>query len=381
MNIAILNYHRLGGSGIVAYEIGRAMAEERGHSVHFIGLEPPFRLKDQMLERVTFHQVDLQEYPVFDHQPYALALASQLSEIILKYDIDVIHSHYALPHAVSAILAKEISGRPVTCVTTLHGTDITVVGSHPGMRNITEYAIRMSDVVTAVSNNLKNETEEKFSIPPGKIQTVYNFINTRDFYPAIPKLPTQCDGACMILHVSNLRPVKAPLDVIRIFAGILKLSDIDIRLCIFGEGPMQSEMMRLASELGVEDKVNFLGIFHHIASLMASSKLMLLPSKQESFGLAALESMACGVPVVASRVGGLPEVIDHGKDGLLFESGDLEGAVEHALRLLNDGDFYSRMSEAAVQTATHKFSRVKIIDQYEALYRSRHPDEVTPSNP
>jgi N-acetyl-alpha-D-glucosaminyl L-malate synthase BshA len=326
-----------------------------------------------MLERVTFHQVDLQEYPVFDHQPYALALASQLSEIILKYDIDVIHSHYALPHAVSAILAKEISGKPVTCVTTLHGTDITVVGAHPGMRNITQYAIHKSDVVTAVSDSLKKDTEDTLAIPPGKIQTVYNFINTHEFYPNAPKMSAYCDGACMILHVSNLRPVKAPLDVVRIFAGILNRTSMDLRLNIFGEGPMQSEMMRLVAELGIDDKVHFLGIFHPIASLMASSKLMLLPSKEESFGLAALEAMACGVPVVASRVGGLPEVIDHAVNGLLFEPGDLDEAVEHALRLLTDEKFYVRLSEQAVRTATVTFSRVKIIDQYEKLYHSHTP--------
>ena len=177
MNIAILNYHRVGGSGVVAYEIGRAMAEERGHRVHFIGLEPPFRLQDNFFDSVIFHKVDLQEYPVFDYQPYALALASQLSEIIQKYDIDVIHSHYALPHAISALLAKEISGKKVKLVTTLHGTDITIVGAHPSMMNITRYAIEKSDAVTAVSNSLKKDTEDRLGIKPGKIQTIYNFIN------------------------------------------------------------------------------------------------------------------------------------------------------------------------------------------------------------
>ena len=177
MNIAILNYHRIGGSGIVAYEIGRSMAEDRGHQVHFIGLEAPFRLGGRFSENIRFHKVSIKEYPVFDYQPYDLALASQLSEIIMRYDIDVIHSHYALPHAISAHLAKEISGQPVKTVTTLHGTDITVVGVHPTMKNITRYAIEVSDEVTAVSNFLKKETEERFNIAGNKIKTVYNTCN------------------------------------------------------------------------------------------------------------------------------------------------------------------------------------------------------------
>jgi len=370
MNIAILNYHRLGGSGIVAYEIGKAMAEERGHSVHFIGLEPPFRLRDRLLDRVTFHRIDLQEYPVFDHQPYALALASQLSELVLKYDIDVIHSHYALPHAISAILARQITGRDVKCVTTLHGTDITVVGAHPSMRNITRFAIQASNVVTAVSNSLKRDTEITLGIEPGKIVTVYNFVNTDDFNPEVKKMaPSSCrEGDCIILHASNLRPVKAPLDVIRIFHGLIRKVGDHLSLCVFGEGPMQSEMMRLSRDLGIEERVNFLGIFQNIAALMSASRLMLLPSKQESFGLAALESMACGVPVVASAVGGLPEVIEDGVNGCLFGAGDLDEAIQKGARLLQDDALYQRVRRNAIHTATDTFSRLKIIDRYEALY-------------
>ena len=369
MNIAILNYHRIGGSGIVAYEIGRGMVEEKGHRVHFIGLEPPFRLRDNFIDRLTFHKVSLKEYPVFDYQPYALALASQLSEIILNHDIHIIHSHYALPHAISALLARDVSGKKVKCVTTLHGTDITIVGSHPSMMNITRHAIEKSDVVTAVSNSLKLETEEKLGVKKGKIKTVYNFVNTSFFNPGLKKIQfPQCKGKVMILHVSNLRPVKAPLDVIRIFHGISENVNLDLRLCIFGEGPMQSKMKELTSRLNIEDKVNFLGIFNNLGSLIASSKLMLLPSLTESFGLAALEAMACGVPVIASNVGGLPEVIQDGVNSCLFELGNLEEAVEKSVSLLKNDKQYQQMSLNAVETATHRFSRTKIINEYEKLY-------------
>lgn len=370
MNIAILNYHRIGGSGIVAYEIGSAMAEERGHRVHFIGLEPPFRLGDDFLDRVTFHRVEVKEYPVFDYQPYTLALASQLSEIILKNDIQVIHSHYALPHAVAALLARDIAGKPVRCVTTLHGTDITIVGAHPSMMNITRFAIEKSDRVTAVSHSLRRDTEEKLGIKKGKITTIYNFVNTRDFNPELKKVElSHCRDAVMILHVSNLRPVKAPLDVIRIFFGIQKESDLNLRLCILGEGPLQTEMIKLAADLGIGEKVRFLGSYHELGPLIAASRLMVLPSIQESFGLVALESMACGVPVVASRVGGLPEVIRDGVNGCLFESGNLREAVQKSLRLLNDPTLYRKVSREGIRTANETFSREKIIRQYESIYR------------
>lgn len=369
MNIAILNYHRVGGSGIVAYEIGRAMAEDLGHRVHFIGLEPPFRLRENFLDRITFHRVEVKEYPVFDYQPYALALASQLSEIILENEIDVIHSHYALPHAIAALLARDISEKKVKCVTTLHGTDITIVGAHPSMANITRYAIEKSDAVTAVSNSLKRDTEERLGIQEGKIKTIYNFINTKDFNPGLKKIElSHCRNTDMILHISNLRPVKAPLDVIKIFQGMTKKLNLRLGLCILGEGPMQTEMMRLASELGISHLVNFLGSYHDLGPLIVASKLMILPSIQESFGLVALESMACGVPVIASRVGGLPEVIEDGVNSYLFECGNLEEAIEKSVNLLKNQDLYKKISRQAVKTADTRFSREKIIRQYESVY-------------
>ena len=370
MNIVILCYHRIGGSGVVAYEIGRAMAEERGHTVHFMGLEPPFRLKENDDDRMQFHKVQVKEYPVFDYQPYDLALASQLSTIIKHFHIDVIHSHYALPHAISALLARDISGKKsVRCVTTLHGTDITVVGSHPGMRDITRYAIEKSDVTTAVSNSLVRESEDVLGITPGKIKTIYNFINPKIFNPSLRPIDCESEkGKIIILHLSNLRAVKRPLDVIKIFHGIYKAINQPIELRIVGEGPLQYEMMAEVEKLGMEPHVRFLGVRSNIGAVIACSNLVLLPSQQESFGLAALESMACGVPVLASRVGGLPEVIEDGHSGFLFQVGNTEEAAEKAVKLLNDRELYHSIRQAGINVALEKFAMDKIINQYEKIY-------------
>lgn len=371
MNIAILCYHRIGGSGIVAYEIGRAMAEERGHHVHFMGLEPPFRLKDNQSENMTFHRVAFKEYPVFDHQPYALALASQLSSLIRRCKIEVIHSHYAMPHAISALLARDIAGIPVRTVTTLHGTDITVVGQHPSMIEITRYAIEKSDVVTAVSKNLVEDSEKILGITPGKIVTAYNFINPKIFHTDLkPKECTAENGKLVIAHISNLRPVKRPLDVIRIFHGMLKRTALPLELHVVGEGPMQYDVENLVEELGIQKWVKFLGVRNDIGNVLACTDLMLLPSEKESFGLAALEAMACGVPVAASRVGGLPEVIEDGRSGILFEMGDVEEAAEKAIRAIQNPGLFQSLRVEAVKTATETFAMEKIIDQYEELYRS-----------
>lgn len=370
MNIAILSYHRVGGSGIVAYEIGRAMAEERGHKVHFIGLEPPFRLKTNLNGSMSFHKVCVKEYPVFDFQPYSLALASQLAEIIEEHWIDVVHSHYALPHAVSAILAREISKKKVKCVTTLHGTDITVVGAHPTMKNITRYAIDNSDVVTTVSESLKRDTIEAFGVNKNKIKCIYNFINPEHFNPSLRTDLSEKRRKRVLIHVSNLRPVKRPLDVINIFNLVQKKSKEDVELWVVGDGPMQFEMISLAEKLNIRKKVRFLGVCSSLGSMIASSDIMLVPSQKESFGLSALESMASGIPVVVSRVGGLPEVVTDNESGFLFGVGNVEEAAEKCLMLLNDGKLYKRISEGGLRDASKKFSMKKIISQYEEIYKS-----------
>jgi N-acetyl-alpha-D-glucosaminyl L-malate synthase BshA len=368
MNIVILCYHRIGGSGVVAYEIGRAMAEDKGHTVHFMGLEPPFRLRNSSSQRMKFHKVEVNEYPVFDYQPYSLALASQLSNIIKRCNIDVIHSHYALPHAISALLAREISGRPVKCVTTLHGTDITVVGAHPSMTDITCYAINKSDVATAVSRALAEETEKKLCVAKNKIKTVYNFINPIFFNPGLKEEAPKRDKT-VIIHASNLRAVKRPLDVIGIFHGIYRYLGDSVELRVVGEGPLQYDMVEEAERLGIEKSVIFEGVVSDIGRAIASADMLLLPSQQESFGLVALEAMACGVPVIASRVGGLPEVIDDGRSGFLFPVGDIDGAVEKSVRLLKNKTLYDSVCKEALKDATEKFDMNKIIDQYEELYK------------
>jgi len=370
MQIAILNYHRLGGSGIVAYEIGRAMAENRGHEVHFIGLEPPFRLQDNLSNRMHFHRIALHDYPVFNYPPYTLALASQLGDLIDQYNIEVVHSHYALPHAVAAILARDIAGRRVRCVTTLHGTDITVVGAHPTMKNITRYAIQHSDAVTAVSRDLKSRTVTMFGIDPDRIDVVYNFVNPEVFHPGLrPTERNRPEAPFVVLHMSNLRPVKQPLDVIRIFHGLVNHAPASMALWVLGEGPMQPEMIRLARDLGIADRVRFLGERNPVGPIVASADLMLLPSREEAFGLSALEAMACGVPVLAAAAGGLPEVVRDSETGFLFPPGDMNTAIRLGTELLTNDELRRRMGESARKDALHRFNMADIVQQYESIYQ------------
>jgi len=373
MNIAVLCYHRVGGSGIVAFEIGCAMSQ-RGHTVHFVGIEPPFRFGKAGCDRLRFHKVNIYECPVFDYTPYILATASQLSEIIAAEKIDVIHSHYALPHAVAAHLARDISGRQVRCITTLHGTDVTMVGADPSLKSITRHTLLVSDVVTAVSHFLRKETETIFDVPSGRIYTVYNFVNTAFFNPGM-KSQMETDKAlsdkgdkAVVLHMSNLRPVKAPLDVIRIFRKLLERVHRPLELWIVGEGPLQGQMRDFAAALGIAGSVRFFGARNEVGPLLANADLFLLPSDQESFGLAALEAMACGVPVVATRAGGLPEVIEDGVSGALFDKGDIEAGAERAAEILVDRDLAESMRAAAFEIVNGRFREDAIIDRYEQLY-------------
>lgn len=370
MNICVLHYHRIGGSGVVAYEIGRAMAEDRGHTVHFMGLEPPFRLADTLTDRMHFHRVWVKEYAVFDHQPYALALASQLADLIVKEKIDVIHSHYALPHAVSAVLAKEMSGKAVKTVCTLHGTDITVVGSHSSLKNITRWAIDKTDAVTCVSDYLKAETVRHFDIDPKRLHTIHNFINPQFFHPRLKMVSgTPHRGGCQtVVHVSNMREVKDPLAVIRIFNGMLQKIGC-LELFVVGEGPLLPDMQALTQKLGIGGSVRFMGIRQNIGPILAGCHLTLLPSRQESFGLSALEAMACGVPVLASRAGGLPELIEDGVDGLLFDPDNPQEAIDKGVALLSDPSARERMGAAAFESSQKKFGMSRLVDQYEAVYR------------
>ncbi|MBN2441016.1 MAG: N-acetyl-alpha-D-glucosaminyl L-malate synthase BshA [Spirochaetales bacterium] len=370
MRIAILSYHKIGGSGIVAYEIGRVMAEERGHEVHFVGLEPPFRLKENNSKNLNFHKVWVSDYPVFNYPPYALALVSQLAELIRDCGIDVIHSHYALPHAIAAIMAREVAKKNVRCITTLHGTDITIVGAHPAMKMITCYALEKSDVVTAVSDFLKKETERIFGVCSNEIRRVYNFVNPNTFHPEIKSRKKDESGKKVIMHISNLRPVKRPLDVIRIFHKIFTKTEIPLELWIIGDGPLKSEMVSLAEELSIRPYIKFLGVKHPVGPLIAQADIILISSLTESFGLAALEAMACKVPVVATRTGGLPEVIEDGISGMLFDVGDIDVAADKSLQLLTNKKLNSCIKKEGLHVVSKKFNYRAIVDEYETLYKA-----------
>jgi len=372
MNIAVLCYHRLGGSGILAHEMGLALADTGRHHVHFIGVEPPFRYLDDYHANIHFHKVEVKDYPVFMFFPYTLSLASQLADIVDECGIDVIHSHYAIPHAVAAYLARDIAKRTPRTVTTLHGTDITLIGSHPTFKNITRHAINTSDAVTAVSDYLIRKTESVLDIPPGKIHRIYNFVSARLFNTEqrCSCMKNLCKHSRVITHASNLRAVKAPLDVVRIFHRLVEDGQNDVELWIIGDGPLRGEMAAEAETLGIKDRVQFLGIQTNLGRILVCSDIFLLPSREESFGLAALEAMACGVPVVASNRGGLPEVIEDGVSGFLIEQGDIEAGARSAARILTDEQLHQRMSAAAVKTATETFRADDIIAQYEAVYHA-----------
>ncbi len=366
MNIAILNFHRLGGSGIVAYEIGKAMAEKKNYHVHFVGLQHPFRYQENFNEKIHYHKISIKEYPVFDFQPYTLALASQLAELVERMNIHVIHSHYAIPHAIAAILAKQISKKKVKCITTLHGTDITIVGSHSSMIHITKYAIENSDKITVVSNYLKEKTEKFFQINPNKIQTIYNFVNP-NYYKM--KENKKLENPIIFFHSSNLRVVKNPLETIKIFDQIQKKTSKKCFLWVVGEGPLEHRMLTLCKKLNIEDKVKFLGIQVNPAHFLKKASFFLSTSQDESFGLAALEAMACGVPVISTRVGGVSEVVIEGKDGYLFEPKDISKATEIALSLINNPKKWEVLSKNAYDSARKRFAMNEIIEQYNSLYQ------------
>ena len=366
MNIAILNFHRLGGSGIVAYEIGKAMAEKKNYHIHFVGLQHPFRYQENFNEKIHYHKVSIKEYPVFDFQPYTLALASQLVDLIERMNIDIIHSHYAIPHAIAAILAKQISKKKIKCITTLHGTDITIVGSHSSMIHITKYAIERSDKITVVSNYLKEKTEKVFQINPNKIQTIYNFVNP-NYYKM--KENKKLENPIIFFHSSNLRAVKNPLETIKIFDQIQNQTSKKCFLWILGEGPLEHQMFTLCKKLNIEEKVKFLGIQVNPAHFLKQASFFLSTSQDESFGLAALEAMACGIPVISTQVGGVCEVVIEGEGGHLFEVGNINKATEIALRLINNPKEWEILSKKAYHSARKRFAMKKIIAQYDALYQ------------
>jgi L-malate glycosyltransferase len=369
MKIGITCYPTFGGSGVVATELGLALAE-RGDEVHFISYALPSRL-DLPRERVHFHEVVAPSYPLFVSPPYTLALATKMAEVAKHCRLDLLHVHYALPHAVSAILAREMgNGNNVKLkiVTTLHGTDVTIVGQDRSYLPITRWSIDQSDSVTAVSKYLRDITVKEFGVKR-EIDVVPNFVDTRLYRPgtASPFAQTLArPGESLIVHVSNFRPVKRVRDVLAIFERVRK--KIPVRLLLVGDGPDRSLAERIAREDGYADKTTFLGNVSAIETILPAARLMLLPSDAESFGLAALEAMACGVPVVGTAAGGLPEVVEDGVQGFLRPVGDVDGMASAALKILEDDAVWRRFSQASRTRAETEFPTDGLVARYRALY-------------
>ena len=369
MRIGITCYPTYGGSGAVATELGLALAQ-RGHEVHFVSYAQPFRL-EHFRERVFFHEVEMEDYPLFEHPPYSLALAVALHDTARKHELDLVHVHYAIPHATSAWIAHEMLGEEsdLKIVTTLHGTDITLVGLHPSFHAITRFSILRSHGLTAVSEFLKRETVRDFTVPEERIEVIPNFVDTAVYRPGLEPCHREAfalEGEKIVMHISNYRAVKRVEDVVSVFARLTAKQPS--RLVLIGDGPERPRVLMRADELGVRDRVLFLGKHTSVHELLSCADLFLLPSGSESFGLVALEAMACGAPVVASNVGGLPEVIEHGTTGYMFDIGDIDGMVEAGLRILGDDDLWRSLSDAGRALAEERFSAERVVPLYERYY-------------
>ncbi|QCJ43259.1 N-acetyl-alpha-D-glucosaminyl L-malate synthase BshA [Bacillus sp. S3] len=367
LKIGITCYPTVGGSGVVATELGKMLAE-KGHEIHFISSSLPFRL-NKMYHNIYYHQVEVNQYSVFQYAPYDIALASKMAEVANREKLDILHVHYAIPHAVCAILAKQMSNRNFKIVTTLHGTDITVLGYDPSLTDAIKFGIEKSDAVTAVSNALVNQTYELIN-PDKQIETVYNFIDERIYHKsAAASLKTQLqikEEEKVIIHVSNFRAVKRVQDVVKTFAKISAV--MPAKLLLVGDGPEMTIVCKLVRKLSIEDQVIFLGKQENLEELYSISDLMLLLSEKESFGLVALEAMACGVPCIGTNVGGIPEVIQHGETGYLCKVADVEDIAGKAISLLNDRKLHHQFSSHSIHIVKTKFKAEKILEQYEQLY-------------
>ncbi|HEY3026553.1 MAG TPA: N-acetyl-alpha-D-glucosaminyl L-malate synthase BshA [Pyrinomonadaceae bacterium] len=367
MNIGITVYPTYGGSGIVGSELGKELAA-RGHTVHFIASALPTRLTE-LNERVRFHEVEMMSYPLFEHQPYTLALATKMATVAQTENLDLLHVHYAIPHSISGILARESlkPQRRLPVITTLHGTDITLVGADRSYLPITRYGIVQSDGVTAISHYLKKATIETFQFD--EITVIPNFICASDYQRhAVPELRAQLspDGVPLLVHVSNFRPVKRPVDCVEILARVLPQTEA--WLVMVGDGSERQNAEHRARCLGISDRCVFVGKQPNIVDYLSAADVLLLPSEQESFGLAALEAMACEVPVVASRVGGLPEVVDDGETGFLSPVGDIEKMATDATSLLKNGTARRAMGRRARESAISRYSTDLVIPQYIEFY-------------
>jgi len=361
MRIGITCYPTYGGSGIVATELGLELAQ-RGHEVHFITYANPIRL-DAGLPGIFYHEVEVSTYPLFQYPPYCLALASRMAEVAEGYELDLLHVHYAIPHSISAMLAQQMTQgrRRLPFITTLHGTDITLVGLDRSYFPITKFSIEKSNGITSISDDLRRQTYEVFGVE-NEIRVIHNFVNVDTYQPS----PDRSNAEKRLMHISNFRPVKRVLDCVRILAEVLKKTPA--HLYMVGDGPDRPEAHRLARELGVDRHVTFMGKQDHVERIFPKIHVLLMPSEMESFGLAALEGMACGVPPVATRVGGVPELITHGVDGFLESVGDIPSQAARVVELLTNDELYGKMAAAARQTAVERFATSLIIPRYEAYY-------------
>jgi N-acetyl-alpha-D-glucosaminyl L-malate synthase BshA len=374
LKIGITCYPTYGGSGVVATELGLELAE-RGHDIHFISYAQPIRLTGPH-PNIHYHEVEVSRYPLFDYPPYDLALATRMAEVSELYDLDLLHVHYAIPHSVSALLARQMlaakpRGRKLPFVTTLHGTDITLVGLDRSYLPITRFSIEQSDGVTAISQYLRERTLREFDIR-NEIKVIFNFVNCEMYRRAPATTAKQREeyapnGERLLVHLSNFRPVKRLTDVIEIFDRVHQ--KMPSRLLMIGDGPDRSRAEWLAVQKGIHDDVLFLGKQDQVHEKLAVADIMLLPSELESFGLAALEAMACSVVPVATRVGGLPEVVEHGTSGFLADVGDVETMARYAIDLLSSDDRLKQMSAAAREVALSRFCSDRIIPEYEEFYR------------
>jgi N-acetyl-alpha-D-glucosaminyl L-malate synthase BshA len=371
MNIGIICYASVGGSGIVATELAKALAD-RGHQVHLVSTDPPFRLGDYQ-EGLVFHPVNTPSYPLFREPQYVLSLANKVVQVAREYPLEIIHAHYAIPHATAALLSRQVlesSGHHVPrVVTTLHGTDITLVGSDPSFSEIVAYSIEKSDGVTAVSQSLREATHRELNVTRA-IEVIPNCLDCsiyrRRAVPGLRKRFAPDVATKLVIHVSNFRPVKRIDAVLEVFARISRA--VPARLLLVGDGPELGTAYRLGRELGISPLVEMLGAQEDVIPLLSASDVFLLPSEQESFGLAALEAMACEVPVVASNVGGLPEVMAHGQTGFLHEPADLDGMAASAVALLVDPALHRRVAEAACARVREEFCVDRVVPMYERYY-------------
>jgi L-malate glycosyltransferase len=362
MRIGITCYPTYGGSGIVATELGLELAH-RGHEVHFISYAYPIRL-DTDTPGIYYHEVEVSSYPLFQYPPYVMALASRMAEVAERHQLDLLHMHYAIPHSTAALLARQMTtARFLPYITTLHGTDITIVGADPSYYRATKFSIEQSDGITTISEYMRARTVEFFQVQ-SPIRVIHNFINSSLYKPDEQRVGK---GRKRILHISNFRPVKRVLDCIYVFAKVRK--EIDAELVMAGDGPDRGPAERLARELGIDTHMRFLGKQDHMERLIPRMDALHLPSEMEAFGLAALEAMACGVPPVATRTGGVPDLITHEVDGFMEEVGNHDAQASRLLQLLTNETLHHRMATAARHSAVTRFSTELIIPQYEAYYR------------